>query len=237
MRTGSLCGMLAPMASGHVGVILEVGAKRVFASAVDWPGWCRSARDEELALEALTAYRSRYAVVARRAGVPFRPGRAYDVVDRVPGNGTTDFGAPGVESGRDLEPLTAAAARRQVALLRAAWEELDRVGAEAPETLRKGPRGGGRDRDAVVAHVLGSERSYARLVGVRHPEPALGDAAAIETIRADLSAALTTPSPGDHAAVVRAPAVGRRWPPRYALRRITWHVLDHVWEIEDRSET
>ena len=27
---------------------LEVGAKRVFAGALDWPGWCRSARREEV---------------------------------------------------------------------------------------------------------------------------------------------------------------------------------------------
>jgi hypothetical protein len=25
------------------------------------------------------------------------------------------------------------------------------------------------------------------------------------------------------------------WSPRYAVRRAIWHVLDHAWEIEDRS--
>jgi len=25
------------------------------------------------------------------------------------------------------------------------------------------------------------------------------------------------------------------WPARYAIRRTAWHVLDHAWEIEDRS--
>ena len=30
-------------------------------------------------------------------------------------------------------------------------------------------------------------------------------------------------------------APGKRWPPRYAARRIAWHALDHAWEIEDRS--
>jgi hypothetical protein len=24
------------------------------------------------------------------------------------------------------------------------------------------------------------------------------------------------------------------WPPRYFVRRVAWHVLDHAWEIEDR---
>ena len=32
------------------------------------------------------------------------------------------------------------------------------------------------------------------------------------------------------------PAVEKGWLPRYAARRIAWHVLDHAWEIEDKSE-
>jgi hypothetical protein len=27
----------------------------------------------------------------------------------------------------------------------------------------------------------------------------------------------------------------RPWSPRYFARRSAWHVLDHAWEIEDRS--
>ena len=34
----------------------------------------------------------------------------------------------------------------------------------------------------------------------------------------------------------RTPLVPKGWPPRYAARRIAWHVLDHAWEMEDRSE-
>jgi hypothetical protein len=30
------------------------------------------------------------------------------------------------------------------------------------------------------------------------------------------------------------PRGGKRWLPRYFVRREAWHVLDHVWEIEDR---
>ena len=26
-----------------------------------------------------------------------------------------------------------------------------------------------------------------------------------------------------------------KWPVRYLIRRMAWHVLDHAWEIEDRS--
>jgi len=45
--------------TGMIRVVVEGGAKRVFASAVDWPGWARSGRDEAAALEALLAYAPR----------------------------------------------------------------------------------------------------------------------------------------------------------------------------------
>ncbi|MGH2773763.1 MAG: hypothetical protein ACRDIU_11590 [Actinomycetota bacterium] len=41
------------MADKTVKVFVENGSKRVFAGAVDWPGWCRSGKDEQEALEAL----------------------------------------------------------------------------------------------------------------------------------------------------------------------------------------
>jgi len=37
-------------------VYLESGSRRTFAGAIDWPGWCRSGRDEASALEALLSY-------------------------------------------------------------------------------------------------------------------------------------------------------------------------------------
>jgi len=49
--------------SPKVEVALEVGSKRTFATALDWPGWCRSGRDEAGALDALLAYAPRYAAV------------------------------------------------------------------------------------------------------------------------------------------------------------------------------
>src|SRR6516162_4192630 len=76
-------------------VYLEVGKKRVFASAADWPGWCRSGRDEEQALEALTTSASRYAVLAALAGIPFDPVAEVDcieIAETVTGSATTDFG-------------------------------------------------------------------------------------------------------------------------------------------------
>jgi hypothetical protein len=212
-------------------VYLEAGRRRVFACAVDWPGWSRAGKDEEGALEALAGYAPRYAAVAAEAGVAFPPeaGDRLDVVERVPGSSTTDFGAPGQVPAVDGRPLVDGEPERLIRLVAASWTVLDRVAAGAPADLRKGPRGGGRDRDAVVRHVLGAEASYARKIGIRHHEPALGDANAVAALRGAITTTLRT-APG------AGPVVPRGWPPRYAARRIAWHVLDHAWEIEDRSE-
>jgi hypothetical protein len=208
-------------------VVLETTDRRTFASAVDWPGWCRSGRTPDEALVALADYAPRYAAVARVARVrfPVAAGDHLTVVSQFPGNATTTFGAPNVQSPTDLRDLTAAEANRQVRLLQAAWTELDRVAVEASEHLAKGPRGGGRDRDAVVTHVIEAERSYARKIGVRHP-PFHGDPAAVEACRTEVEQVLRTARSGE-------PMPG--WPARYYLRRAAWHVLDHVWEIEDKS--
>ena len=113
--------------------------------------------------------------------------------------------------------------------MRAAWAVLDKVAAIAPAELRKGPRGGGRDRDAIVAHVVAAESAYERRIGLRLREPDPGDVGAVAAIRAAITDVLARPTDG-------GPIPGGRWPARYAVRRIAWHVLDHAWEIEDRAE-
>ena len=52
-------------------VFVEIGKKRIFAGAVDWPGWCRSGRDEKTALQALIDYGPRYAQVLRSKEIEF----------------------------------------------------------------------------------------------------------------------------------------------------------------------
>ena len=203
-------------------VYLEVGSKRVFAGALDWPGWIRAGKGEDAALEALAAATERYAPVARSAGFPLpeKAARSFAVVERVKGNATTDFGAPGLPAKVDAEPLRGKELERQLALLAAAWATLDKVVAEAPAGLRKGPRGGGRDRDKIVEHVLGAESAYAGALGLKLRAPSV-ETAAVNEFRAAIVAGLRK---GEG-----------MWPARYALRRIAWHTLDHAWEIEDRS--
>lgn len=213
-------------------VCTEEGKKKVFASVLAWPGWCRSAKDEDGALAALAGYAPRYRPVAERGGLPFVDPSPEDfvVVERTAGSATTDFGAPGAIADAERTAMAAAAARRQAALVEAAWDLFDDVVAGAPPTLRKGRRGGGRDRDAIVVHVIEAEGVYARKLGRRPSKVDAADAAAVRAQRAELLEVLGT-SWKPTALEDRA----RLWPPAYGARRIAWHVLDHAWEIEDRS--
>jgi hypothetical protein len=217
-----------------VAVVLELGRKRVFASALDWPGWSRSGPDESGALETLAVYASRYAPVARRAGLRLPATKAepaFTVVERLPGSATTDFGAPSAVASAEWDPPTTGQARRLTGLLEAAWQELDEIAAASPPQLRKGPRGGGRDRDAIVEHVIAAESAYVRKVGLRLAQPPAGDPAAVADFRRTVAAALrrpgSLPPPGPRA---------KPWPVRYVVRRAAWHVLDHAWEIQDKRQ-
>ncbi len=216
-------------------VYLEVGAKRVFACAAEWPGWCRSGRDEERALEALAAAASRYAVLAALAGIQFDPVTEVDciaIAERVPGSATTDFGALDVAPALDAEPATAQQAGRLAALVETAWDYFEQTAAAAPPVLRKGPRGDGRDRDQIIGHVHETEVLHARMLGLKErPFPA-GDAAAVARVRAAILAEIRA------GAAARPPEdLGRsRRPARFVARRTAWHALDHAWEIQDKQE-
>ena len=146
-----------------VPVGVETGAKRVFAFAVDWPGWCRTAETEAGALEALAEYAPRYAPVAARAGIAFPMQFELSVTDRAQGTATTDFGAPDARLPGDARRLRDAAAIRAF-------------------------------REAIAS---------ACLEGAKRP-----------------------PADAERASL---------WPVRYFIRRLTWHALDHAWEMEDRS--
>jgi hypothetical protein len=209
----------------------EVADKKTFVWAVEWPGWCRSGKDRDLANEALIAARGRYAKVARRGGLELPNVEVGDlrVVESVAGGGGTDFGVPSSITKLDRRPVTKAEAERLAGLVEAAWVIFDRVAEKSPAELRKGPRGGGRDRDKMIGHVIEADHAYAREIGIRLPEPSLADREAVEAERAAVVDLLRAPSDG-------SPLADRKWTARYAARRIAWHALDHAWEMEDRAE-
>jgi hypothetical protein len=215
-------------------VYLEIGRKRVFAGSVDWPGWTRSGRDDDAAIETLLAYAPRYAKVLRGTRLNFDPpSRAspLTVVERLSGNATTEFGAPDIPPSADKKPITTKDLVRCQTILKASWRALDRAADAAKDKeLTKGPRGGGRDLDKIVDHVLGSDESYLSRLGAKAPksEPRERPARLRATILETLERVARDGVP-------EGPRGGKRWPPRYFVRRSAWHVLDHAWEIEDRT--
>ncbi len=207
-------------------IYLEKGKHVTFACAIDWPGWSRKGRGEQDCIEALLSYGERYASVV---GEGFDPGPV-EIIGRIDGNATTDFGAPSAIGPWDAEPLLPQDLDRHVSILEASWRAFDVIVANAPPLLRKGPRGGGRDTAAIAAHVREAERVYARKVGARIPT-----GTALEEHRKLICTALRSSAPTAPAAPA-APIAPAAWPVRYVIRRMTWHVLDHTWEIEDKSE-
>jgi hypothetical protein len=212
-------------------VTIEHTPKKTFASAADWPGWSRSGKSEALALEALVAYARRYAPIAGAEHRRFAANPSVEdleIVERHEGSAGTEFGVPSRPTEHDARPTDAEEAARLAGLVEAAWALFDRTAAGAPEELRKGPRGGGRNTSKVVSHVMESDRGYANEIGVKVRPFAPDDRAAIRAMRQAVLEVLRAARDG-------TPLAGRRWPARYAAHRIAWHALDHAWEIEDRS--
>jgi len=206
--------------SPKVEVALEVGSKRTFATALDWPGWCRSGRDEAGALDALLAYAPRYAAVLGAHVRGFEQPRSvstFEVVERIRGNASTEFGAPGTPPGGDERPSTSRDLARLEAILRACWAAFDAEArwAEGVE-LRTGPRGGGRDLAKIRAHVAESDRAYLGKLGGKAPRGANP-----EEIREAYVQGLGARARGDLPDF--GPRGGARWWPRFAVRYAAWH--------------
>lgn len=220
-------------------VYLEVGAKKIFAGAVVWPGWSRSGKDAGEALAALAAYAPRYGGVLAGSGLMFQLPAGVDgldVVEEHPGTSTTDFGAPDVILVVDRSPFDVAAHQRAVKILGACWGAFaaaleDAAGRE----LRKGPRGGGRDQEKMATHVLDAHLAYLRKIGWKaKPEGAVSPLDALSFMRQTTEQALTAALYGELPET--GPRGGVLWPVRYFVRRAAWHILDHAWEIEDRLD-
>lgn len=223
--------------SKKIDVVLEIGKKRTFASAIDWPGWARGGRDEESALQALCDYGPRYARALRSARLDFKAPvdtSTFNVVERLEGDVSTDFGAPGKAPSSDTKPVDDAELSFLQKLLQACWGAFDSaVSAAAGKELRKGPRGGGRDLEEIVQHVLGADAAYLRRISWKLEKREEGTQdEELERTRQAILMALVPAADGDMPA--RGPRGGKRWAARYFVRRSAWHVLDHAWEIEDR---
>jgi hypothetical protein len=208
----------------------------VVAVAPDWPGLERGAKTEEAAIERVQAYLSRYASVAKLAGmdaefaaIASRPATV-DVIERYPGTGSTDFwGISFAFSDADRQAMSSEALERELTLMQACWAFFDATRGRVSAEMQKGPRGGGRDRDHIVRHTLNVEQDWATKLGLRSPEGAL---LTDEGLRAHRDAYLDAIR-AFHAQGKSA----RTWPLRYLIRHTAFHTLDHAWEMEDKDLT
>jgi hypothetical protein len=218
-------------------VYLEIGGKRTFAGAIDWPGWCRSGRDGASALETLVSYGPRYAQAIQAVHLPIElpaTSSALVVAERLEGTSTTDFGAPAVAPAADARPVDGAERDRLTTVLKACWLAFDAAtSAAAGKSLRKGPRGGGRDLTSIIEHVVEANKAYlAKLAWKPTIDPEAAPGAQMQGMLDEVLKALAAAAAG--ALPSTGPRGGKLWAPRYFVRRAAWHVLDHAWEIEDR---
>ena len=216
-------------------VMLEIGpkGKQVVAVAPNWPGLERGAKTEETALERLQSYLPRYAQVAKLAGMDgeFAAITTVDAVEQYPGTGSTDFwGISFAFSSIDRQDLSSGELERELTLMQACWAFFDDVRSRVSAEMQKGPRGGGRDRDRIVRHTLGTEQGlFAAKLGVRTAEGALLTDEGLRAYREAYRTAIR--------AFHAEGKMARTWPLRYLIRHTAYHTLDHAWEMEDKDLT
>ena len=219
-----------------VRTVVERGpkGKRSVAFSLDWAGWERGAKTAELAMETLESYRGRYRPIADLAGMAgeFDAAGPLDVVEDRVGTGSVDFwGISFSPSSTEHGPMDEAELERAITLLRASWEFFDGVAARVSPEMRKGPRGGGRDRNRIIRHTIRNEsEDFAKQVGLRIPEEAALTPDGLLQHRTTYVEAMRAYNAGEGKRM-------RSWTLPYLIRHSAFHTLDHAWEMEDKDLT
>jgi hypothetical protein len=220
-----------------VRTVIERGPKdkRTVAFGIEWPGWSRGARNAELALETLESYRERYRPVAGLAELAgeFDAAGPLEIVEERVGTGSTDFwGISFSPSSAEHGPMTEAELERGITLLQACWAFFDGVAARVSPEMRKGPRGGGRDRDRIIRHAIRTEsEDFAKQVGLRIAEEAALTPDGLRQHREAYVAAMRAYNTGEVSRRMRS------WTLPFLIRHSAYHALDHAWEMEDKDLT
>jgi hypothetical protein len=221
-----------------VRTVIEHGTKdkRSVAFALDWPGWSRGARTAGAALETLESYRERYRPIASLAGLgrEFDPAGPLEVVEDRVGTGSTDFWGISFSpsSTERNEPMGEAELERGITILKACWTYFDDVAARVSAEMRTGPRGGGRDRNRILRHVIRTEsEDFAKQVGIRIPEEAALSPDGLKQHRGAYIAAMRAYNAGEVEKRMRS------WTLPFLIRHSAFHTLDHAWEMEDKDLT
>ncbi len=223
------------MVAMSVRTVIDRGpkGKRSVAFALDWAGWSRGAKTPELALATLESYRARYRPIADLAGMArdFDTAGRLDVVEDKVGTGSTDFwGISFSPSSTELDPMDDAQLEREITLLRACWAYFDDVAARVSPEMRKGPRGGGRERDEIIRHVIRVESlDFAKKVGVQMADGPTLTGEVLLQYREDYVTGMRAYNTGEIARRMRS------WTLPFLLRHSAFHTLDHAWEMEDKD--
>jgi hypothetical protein len=215
-------------------VMLEIGkkGKKVAAVAPDWPGLERGAKTGDAAIARLQSYLPRYAHVAKLAGMDgeFSAITTVDIVEQYEGTGSTDFwGISFAFSSIDQQAISSEELERELTLMQACWRFFDEVRSSVSAELQKGPRGGERDRDQIVRHILANEMDWAGGLGL----PNLYSENLTDEIVSTHRDAYCNAIRIYHAEGKMA----KKWPLRYLIRHTAYHTLDHAWEMEDKDLT
>lgn len=213
--------------------VIERGPKdrKSAAYALDWPGWSRGGKTVDLAFETLAAYRDRYRKVVEVAGMEsgFDAAGDLEIVEDHVGPGSTDFwGISFTASSFEQGPMPTEELERKLALLEACWAYFDSVYARVSPEMRKGPRGGGRDRDQIFNHTLGTERDFAKQIGVITAQGVQLTPEGRRQHRDNYVAAFREYN-------AEGKGAGRKSTLSFLLRHTAFHLLDHAWEMEDKD--
>jgi len=218
-----------------VRTVIERGPKdkRSVAFSIDWPGWSRGAKSAELAVATLESYRERYRPVAALAELApeFDAAGPLEIVEDRVGTGSTDFwGISYAPSSFERGPMATQELERGITLLRACWALFDGVAARVSPEMRRGPRGGGRDRDTIIRHTIRVEsEEFAKQLGLRIPERAALTPDGLRRHRETYLAAMRAYNAGE------VPRRMRSWTLPFLIRHSAYHTLDHAWEMEDKD--
>lgn len=213
---------------------LELGpkGKKVVALAPEWPGLERGARTEDAALARLQSYLPRYMSVANLADREneFAASTQLEIVERYQGTGSTDFwGISFAFSSFDRQAMSGQELERELSLMQACWTFFDTVRSRVSAELQKGPRGGGRDRDQIVRHILANEMDWAGGLGLPNLYSENLTDEVVNTHRTAYCQAIR--------AYHTEGKMAKKWPLRYLIRHTAYHTLDHAWEMEDKDLT
>ena len=109
------------------------------------------------------------------------------------------------------------------------------VSAAEGKELRKGPRGGGRELEGIIRHVLGAESGYLARLAWKHKLDESADLSEeLERTRQAVLDALAAAAHGE--LPKRGPRGGAIWTPRYFVRRLGGYTGDLLGATQQATE-